>query len=95
MPPRTGLRSATISNVLMCRCRSIRMVRAMLSAEMQGRGILTAQMILSTSDDELIRKISELRASKQLYNSVHELNELLSTPQYRSLAEQALKKTGP
>jgi len=70
------------------------MVRAMLSAEMQGRGILTAQMILSTSDDELIRKISELRASKQLYNSVHELNELLSTPQYRSLAEQALKKLG-
>ena len=56
---------------------------------------MTAQMILSTSDDELIRKISELRASKQLYNSVHELNELLSTPQYRSLAEQALKKTGP
>jgi hypothetical protein len=66
----------------------------MLSAEMQGRGILTAQMILSTSDDELIRKISELRASKQLYNSVHELNELLSTPQYRSLAEQAFKKLG-
>ena len=70
------------------------MVRAMLSAEMQARGILRAQMILSTSDDELIRKISELRASKQLYNSVHELNELLSTPQYRSLAEQALKKLG-
>ena len=51
-------------------------------------------MILSTSDDELIRKISELRNSKQLYNTVHELKELLSTPQYSSLAEQALKRLG-
>ena len=55
--------------------------------------VLTAQRIATATDDEIIRTILQLRSSKRLSSTVHQLNALLST-QHRGIAMQALQRMG-
>ena len=56
--------------------------------------ISTARFLADASDSEVSRTFMRLRASKQLFLTVHELNKLLTVPEHRDLAHSALKRLG-
>jgi hypothetical protein len=60
----------------------------------QTRAISTAQAISDASEAEVSEMVLRLCAAKRLYSTIHELNGMLSSTRYRSLALRALKRVG-
>jgi hypothetical protein len=56
--------------------------------------VSTARFLVDASDNEVSRTFMRLRASKQLFLTVHELNKLLTVAEHRDLARSALKRLG-
>lgn len=53
-----------------------------------------ARQIVDLSDEDRIKLMHSLMKSRQLYRSVHGLNELLADPAHRVTAAAALRKMG-
>jgi hypothetical protein len=54
----------------------------------------TVRKLAEAGDVELFQTVTRLRTSKQLFNTVHALNEMLAAPEHRNVALRALKRLG-
>ena len=66
----------------------------MRSLDDETLALSTARNIAAAPEDEIVRTVARLRRSKRLFITVHGLNKLLSVPEHRGLAIQALKRMG-
>ena len=66
----------------------------MPTADAETLALSTARNIAAAPEDEIVRTVARLRRSKRLFITVHGLNKLLSVPEHRGLAAQALKRMG-
>jgi hypothetical protein len=60
----------------------------------ENQALSTARNIAAAPEDEIARTVARLRRSKRLFMTVHGLNKLLSVPEHRGVAVQALKRMG-
>lgn len=63
-------------------------------AESSADSVSFAVALLNTAESQQSETVQSLLLERSLWRRVHELNELLSTPEHRELAAKALRCMG-
>lgn len=64
------------------------------NAESSADSVSFAVALLNTAEPQQSEAVQSLLLERSLWRRVHELNELLSTPEHRELAAKALRCMG-